>query len=470
MSALILDSERPSSFTRLPHELLTAIVNEFDVFVTDESDPESTPGDQPTPKALHPDIAAFRSVCRLFRTLVYGMRFWYADDVHVTALLPSTRTQTTAADDDGYIDWQDEVDELTNHLKDELFVRAIEKRTKWRFKHTPLLLAIFEHVPSFRRNVTSVVLNFPAYPNGESIYPKSAITASIAILGNCPNIASVEIVHLREMLSLKLLAISCPSLKSLRIMDMGQDYDGGELGGNLEGLTTLEEVDIRGFDPDIRETPFLPVSSVATLTRLSLLSRWGFDSAYTSWDVLDNFVNLKSLSISPLICEITRWIPRAKNDILDLRFILIDRGDIGDFWSAGDINWIASQFDELMSSNCLRGLREFRFGVAGFFLSDDQWIQLANTLLRAILNHQVFLEKLVLTASSHHASMALLPKLEHLKTLRWHELDVPSKRQFSASEVKRRIHAAFESSPAEPVIEVFPHYDFQYPQFGLLVD
>src|SRR5271170_5243741 len=73
--------------TRLPTELLAAILKEFDVFLTDESKKRFPT--QHLPRALHPDIVAFRSVCRLFRTMVYEMRFWYLEDVHITALLPS---------------------------------------------------------------------------------------------------------------------------------------------------------------------------------------------------------------------------------------------------------------------------------------------------------------------------------------------------------------------------------------------
>ena len=459
MSVPIL--EQPS-LTRLPLELLTAIVNEFDVFVTDESDPESSPGYQPVPKALHPDIATLRSVCRLFRTIVYAMRFWYAEDVDITALLPSTCSRMT--DDGEYVDPQCDVNELMDHLSDQLFVHAIGKRIKWRFKQLPLLLAILERVPLFRRNVTSVVFDFPKhYDDDERLYTGDAtITASIAILGYCPNITSLDIIHLRETLRLGLLAIACPALKSLRIMHMkAEELYWGSVQGDLEGLTSLSELDIRDFYLHIDEYSFLPISSAATLTRLSFLSQWRFTSG-TNLDVLDNFVNLKSLSFSPLTLEMVKWITRAKTDLLDLRFYLVERHGFDDSWP---------EFDELMSSKSLRNLRECRFSVSGIFVTDERWLQLTNTILRAIIKHQTFLEKLVLTAFSDDDSVALLPQLGHLKTISWHEVDVDSETQVSASEVKQRIHAAFKLSPAKPVIEVFPHHDFRlYPHFELLVD
>src|SRR5271155_5800699 len=348
MSVPIL--EQPS-LTRLPLELLTAIVNEFDVFVIDESDPESSPGYQPVPKAIHPDIAALRSVCRLFRTIVYAMRFWYAEDVDITALLPSTCSRMT--DDGEYVDRQCDVNELTDHLSDQLFVHAIEKRIKWRFKQLQLLLAILEHVPLFRRNVTSVVLDFPKHYDGdEHLYTGDAITASIAILGYCPNITSLDIIHVRETLPLNLLSIACPALKSLRIMHMkAEEFYWRSVQGDLEGLTALEELDIRDFDLHIEEYAFLPISAAATLTRLSFLSQWRFTSE-TSLDVLDNFVNLKSLSFSPLTLEMVKWITRAKTDLLDLRFYLVERHGFDESWP---------EFDELMSSKSLRNLRECRF-------------------------------------------------------------------------------------------------------------
>jgi len=454
--------EQPS-LTRLPLELLAAIVNEFDVFVTDESDPESSPGCQPVPKALHPDIAALRSVCRLFRTIVYAMRFWYAEDVDITALLPSTCSRMT--DDGEYINRQCDVNELMDHLSDPLFVHAIEKRIKWRFKQLPLLLTILERVPLFRRNVTSVVFDFPKhyyYDDDEHRYMGDNMTASIAILGYCPNITSLDIIHVRESLRLSLLTIACPGLKSLRIMHMNvEELYWGIVQGDLEGLTSLEELDIRDFYLHIDEYSFLPVSSAATLTRLSFLSQWRFTSA-TNLDVLDNFVNLKSLSFSPLTLEMVKWITRAKIDLLDLRFYLVERHGFDESWP---------EFDELMSSKSLRNLRECRFSVSGIFITDERWLQLTKTILRAIVKHQTFLEKLVLTAFSDDDSVALLPQLGHVKTISWHDVDVDCETQVSTSEVKQRIHAAFKLSPAKPVIQVFPHPDFRlYPQFELLVD
>jgi hypothetical protein len=457
MSVPIL--EQPS-LTRLPLELLTAIVNEFDVFVTDESDPESSPGCQPIPKALHPDIAALRSVCRLFRTIVYAMRFWYVEDVDITALLPSTCSRMT---DDGEYVGQCDVNELMDHLSDQLFVRAIEKRIKWRFKQFPLLLAILERVPLFRRNVTSVVLDFlKHYDDDQHLYTGDAMTASIAILGYCPNITSLDIIHVREPLRLSLLAIACPALKSLRIMHINaEEFYWGSVQGDLEGLTSLEEFEIRDFYLHIDEYSFLPVSSAASLTRLSFLSHWRFTSG-TNLDVLDIFVNLKSLSFSPLTLEMVKWITRTKTDLLDLRFYLVERHGFDESWP---------EFDELMSSKSLRNLRECRFSVSGIFITDERWLQLTNAILRAIIKHQTFLEKLVLTAVSDDDSVALLPQLGHLKTISWHDVDVDSETQVSASEVKQRINAAFKLSPAKPVTEVFPHYDFRlYPHFELLVD
>src|ERR1700685_997499 len=125
MSSLI----QPPSLTRLPVELLSAILNEFEVHLT--ADVKFSFTSHP-PRALHPDIMALRSVCRLFRTLVYEMRFWYTDDVHITALLPWRRVSPIQSNwnttHHNYRFWENEVQVLEVHLEDQLFVHCLGKR------------------------------------------------------------------------------------------------------------------------------------------------------------------------------------------------------------------------------------------------------------------------------------------------------------------------------------------------------
>jgi len=246
MSSLI----QPPSLTRLPVELLAAILNEFEVYLT--VDREFSPFTTHPPRALHQDIIALRSVCRLFRTLVYEMRFWYTEDVHITALLPGQVSQIQPncynwiTTHDNYFFWEGEVQELEAHLEYQLFVHRLGKRTNWRFKHHPFLLAILERVPLFGLNATSVIFEFPDYPHDTKPsflpYPGRLVSAVIAMLGSCRSLTSLEINPLHDELSLNLFAIFCPALKRLHIGDIHFETGHGDLHGNLDGMAGLEEV------------------------------------------------------------------------------------------------------------------------------------------------------------------------------------------------------------------------------------
>ena len=472
MSSLI----QSPSLTRLPVELLSAILNEFEVYLT--ADGQFSSSTTHPPRALHPDIMALRSVCRLFRTLVYEMGFWYTDDVHITALLPGRQVSQIQSNwistHHNYSFWESEVKELEEHLEDQLFVRCLGKRTKWRFKHHPFLLAILERVPLFRLNATSVILEFPHYPGDTKPsyrpYPGRLVNAAIAMLGSCRNLTSLEINPLHDELSLNLIAIVCPALKRLRINDIHVEHGHGDLGGNLDGMAGLEEIEVDDFDPYQFQdnTSVLPLSSAATLTRLSLLCRWEFNAENMCLAALDNFVNLQSLSLSPLSYKMAKWIRRANINLSDFRIILWDLGrsseDIGGFPDA-NLELMISEFDQLMAAKCLRNLKEFRFALAGdSYDCMDLCLQRVHSVVKAVVKHQPLLENLVLTANSDDNSFSLLPQLVNLKALTWycHETDDKGS---SISEVKQNIQKAFQLSSAEPMVKVFPYnywgYDFR---------
>ena len=199
---------------------------------------------------------------------------------------------------------------LQNHLRDRAgFLRRLGRRTKWRFRD-PLFFfpPIFQH---FRTNMESVALDFLTFTllDGELV-----IDSSITMLGGCHNLVSLEIkIEIPEcQLSLNLIAMSCPHLKYLRIHFC---KDPSIVGGDLVGLTTLEELDIRDFCTSFVYDIPLP-SSAMTLTRLSLLFRgpvfWPGATASQISNSLDSFVNLKSLSLSPMTQTTARWITHAK--------------------------------------------------------------------------------------------------------------------------------------------------------------
>ena len=439
--------------TRLPAELLAAILNEFDVFLTGEGKPDLSI-DHP-PRALHPDLVALRSVCRLFRIMVYEMPFWYVEDVHITALLPSVPNWIESHYN--YSRWEKEVVGFQIHLQDQLFVCCLGKRSKWRFKHSAFLLTILEYVPLSHLNTTSIVIDFPDYQRSTTPslpYPDNLVSASIAMLAICRNLTCLEINTPHDEVSLNLLAISCPALKRLRITGIWAEYQGGGLRGNLDGLANLEEVDIQDFDHhQFRHASVLPLSSAATLTRLSLLCFWEFHPEDMCLKVLDSFVNLRFLSLSPLSPNMATLLRRANLNLSDFRIIMWDDGYGIDSAPEEYFEIVISGFDKLMASKSLRNLKEFRFGIDGH----SQYVDLCrlrfHTVVKAIVKYQPLLEKLVLAAYPDESSFALLPELVNLKALTWycHETN---EIQFSTSKVKQNIHNAFQLSPAKPVIEV----------------
>jgi len=447
--------------TRLPAELLAAILNEFDVFLTFRVNRNSI---HHPPRTLHPDLVALRSVCRLFRMMVYEMPFWYVEDVNITALLPSSPYWFDSHDN--YSHWENEVRQLGIHLEDQLFVRCLGKRTKWRFKHSAFLLKILEYVPLSHLNTTSVVIDFPVYRRSTKPslpYPENLVSASIAMLGICRNLTCLEICSLRDDLSLNLLAISCPTLKRLRIIGIWAEDQGGDLRGNLDGLANLEEVDIQDFDHhQFEDASVLPLSSAATLTRLSLLRYWLSRPAEDMClKVLNNFVNLRSLSLCPFSPKMAMLLRRADFNLSDFRIILWDHGAPDNSFRDEDMENLMSEFEKLMASKSLRNLKEFRFAVNDGDYDVDLCLLRIQTVVKAIVQHQSHLENLVLAAHPRDSSFALLHPLVNLKTLTWYCHESHGI-QFSTSAVKQSIHEAFQLSLAKPVIEVFQYnYDEQ---------
>jgi hypothetical protein len=292
------------------------------------------------------------------------------------------------------------------------------------------------------------------------------------MLGICRNLTCLEICSLRDDLSLNLLAISCPALKRLRITHIWREDQGGDLRGNLDGLANLEEVHIQDFDQhQFKDTSVLPLSSAATLSRLSLLCYWEFYPEDMCLQVLANFVNLRSLSLCPFSSKMAMLLRRADFNLSDFRIILWDWGPFG-IGSAGneDIETAISGFDKLMASKSLRNLKEFRFAVSSGSNDVDLYLRRVHTVVEAIVEHQSLLEKLVLAVHRSDSSFSLLPRLVNLKALSWccHE---GNGMEFSTLAVKQSIHQAFQLSPAKPVIEVSRHDWGEFPRgFTPIVD
>jgi hypothetical protein len=445
--------ERPS-ITSFPPEVLTMIVNQVDVYIIGPKNIRF-PKDLP-PMALHPDLVAIRSVSRLFRVLVNQLPFWYTED-------PRRRSI------EKFPPWQMELNHLENHLQDKDWVRCLERRTKWRLRHTPLLSAILHRVPSFHRNATSIVFDFLDWFPSERMYPSSGIDTAIEILGGCRNLVSLEINHSIFQFSLDVIPVSCPGLKYLRIAHLSGFPTIDYFGSNLDGLAALEELDIRDFYVTWGDGNILPLSSAATLTRLTLLCQgFVFWPNFDRKEYLNSFINLKSLSLSPLSRKMAEWIISARFTLSDLRILLWDTGD--DDWeereygASEEMLWLLSNFDILMSSTSLSRLKELRLAIIFPQRLDRIWNldPLAPVVLGPIARHHPRLEKLVLNADYGDSCIALLAQLVQLRSLVWHWPQLNILEDTSVSEIKEFIRTAFEQTSTDPVIEVIPH-DYQDP-------
>jgi hypothetical protein len=196
---------------------------------------------------------ALRSVCRLFRTLVYEMRFWYTDDVHITALLPGRQDWITTHHNYRFLGKRS-----TNSTRS-TFTGSIICPLSWEknqlaFQAPPVFASNSRTRTVVRLNATSVILEFPRYPDDTKPsylpYPGCLVNAAIAMPGSCRNLTSLEINPLHDELSLNLFAIFCPALKRLRIRDTHVQSGNGDLRGNLDGMAGLEEIAVDDFDSD----------------------------------------------------------------------------------------------------------------------------------------------------------------------------------------------------------------------------
>jgi hypothetical protein len=305
------------------------------------------------------------------------------------------------------------------------------------------------------------------------MYPgASSIDNAIATLGVCRNLVSLEINHQIGQLSLNLIPISCPGLKYLRIADAAQHRD--LIRSNLDGLAALEELDIRDlnvyFDGNI-----LPMSSATTLTRLALLCPDGVfcpDFPNSNWsESLNSFINLDSLSLSPLSRSMAECIISASFMLSDFRILLWFAGE--EWWEDeeyDDLDWLISNLDKLMSSPSLSRLKELRLAIVFPEVLDDNWdweFFGHEMIVGQIVRHQRTLEKLVLNADYGNSSMSLLAQLVNLRSLVWH-LPHLNPRLLDASLLaskKEFLRAAFEQTSTYPVIEVIP-FDCQSEDLG----
>ena len=292
------------------------------------------------------EIIGIRSTCRRFRAISNELAFWYNEDFDLLDLIL-------------HREWYDpiEVHEdcqafLKVLLSDEHLVQCLARRSNWLFRNLIGFQTVMELVPSFSRNTTAVLLesdftceeparlstpfsdasdansrdslslrglrfleeldfrNLPPPPM-QTTSP-SPIQMVFANLSTCHRLTSLRLSSFRLPLDLGLLARSCPLLTDLRLEEINQYY------GTLQPLSYLEDLDVREFPSHVGVAPdyIFPTTSAMSLTRLSIIHQEPFydnDESTPLWptSLLNAFVNLTSLCVSPLTDKICDFIVRA---------------------------------------------------------------------------------------------------------------------------------------------------------------
>ena len=264
--------------------------------------------------------------------------------------------------------------------------------------------------------------------------------------------------HQIGQLSLNLIPISCPGLKYLRIADAAQPRD--LIRSNLDGLAALEELDIRDFNVYF-DGNVLPLSSATTLTRLTLLCPGGVfwpDFPNSNWsESLNSFINLESLSLSPLSRGMAECIISASFMLSDFRILLwLAMEEWWEFTQYEDLDWLIPNLDNLMSSQSLSRLKELRLAIVLPEVLDDNWsweFIAHEIIVGPIVRHQRTLEKLVLNADYGNSSMALLAQLVNLRSLVWYvpHLNLRLLDASSLESKKEFLRAAFEQTSTYPL-------------------
>jgi hypothetical protein len=231
--------------------------------------------------------------------------------------------------------------------------------------------------------------------------------------------------------------------------------------GDLHGLT-LKELDIRDTYASFKGNICLPASAT-TLTRLSLLFNdegfWPDASASHISESLDSFVSLNSLSLSPLTRDVAQWIRRANIALADLRIVLSNTPDrLDGKESSGDMEWLMSNFEKLMSSTSICSLKELRL-VTIFDGDGLRAKDFGAKTLETIKKQQSSLSKLVLSVDYDDRTLSLLEGLDYVDTLIWYLPHIAGP-ELPTFETKLSQHSA--------VTKVFP-YDSRN-MFAPLVD
>jgi hypothetical protein len=381
------------SILDLPTELLSMIFTHLTPLVN--KNPETQPC-----SCRRMNFFAVRSTCQKFRAVTNELPIWYNEDFKLIEMIPPPQSWNTEYDCHDYNAGFLEVLFQDRHL-----VKSLARRKSWHFKSLETLLAVDEHIPSFRRNTTAVQLMFSSWSASlwtTVNWEPSSLDDTIRHLNVCRHLRSLAVYLTpdEESLDLTLIAMACPFLRVLRLTGI----DSTE--GSLKSLSKLESFVANDLSPAVCGT-ILPIKSAKTLNHLAILysdSDFACDFACIN-GTFDLFVNLTSLFVHPLSDPMCDVIIHANFNLKEFRTTVYEDGII-------NIRKVISLF----STVSLRNLQMLRITFSG----PDAWGSHFAGVAQCITANLVNLQELVLGMGMDTTWSAMFTRLSKLRRLVWY--------------------------------------------------
>jgi hypothetical protein len=316
---------------------------------------------------------------------------------------------------EGVVETRDET--LKHVLRDKHLLYSLKRRTKWIFTSTRSLLITLSSVSSFMESDISVVLDIPDsqfdYEVGFSSFAPNPTNIAVDLLAACRKLTSLKIVLSDRLLDLDVIVRACPCLKIVAIVEHLDINDYVHFKGTLAALSHLESVNIILDADNHGLDTFFPVSSTSTLNHFALISNWADYVPYTptciDTAILDKFVNLTSIHISPITKEMCDFITHTKISFRDFRTSKCSDEN-------GSLN--LPELVNMLCAQSLRKLKQFRLAFNDSY--QVEWRQCYPPILRTIISNLTSLEKLVLGMDVHASWSPEISQMPHLQELKWY--------------------------------------------------
>jgi hypothetical protein len=389
-----------------------------------------------TGKFQFSDIISIRSVCRRFRAVFNELPFWYDGDFDLLDLISNREWLYPI---ELFEDCRAFLEDL---LSERQLIERFVLRSKWRFRNLISFQTVHKFVPSFSENTTAVVLESDftratastkfrhgrswespltlrgLSPDDESdcrwLCPlldakaRTPIQRFLVNLGNCHCLTTLQLSTIRAPLDLDSIVRFCPQIKGLRLTRIMQ-YK-----GNLQGLSLLQELDVRNFTSPINVPMdyILPKNSALSLTRLSIVhDEWmdPEDDISPVWPtLLDVFLNVTSLCISPVTDSFCDFIVRANLSLIDFRAQVTHGAEV-----------TMTKVVDIFSAQSLRNLRHLRFSIRKYKRIPAPFLR----LLEAIVSNLHLLKELSIAMALNLSWCTQLIYLVNLEKLAWYYPD-----------------------------------------------